>query len=292
MIAESIAYLASRNITRKEPLYSANKMARLIGDIAAEDITTGTLVQFREAMLAAGLKPRTIESAISDIMTVVKWKTGREVPPGSRLRLTKPQPSPAERDIVDAIWPHAEPWIRAWMAFAYWTGLRLSDTLCVLKEHRGKPLPQVLRWTASKTGKHHVYPVPGWLRKIVGDTPYPLRTVKDFARRQVRAGLHSACVKAGVDVVCPKQFRQRSITEWSMANASAGALIHGRDLGILNHYVDPLSVLESAASRVRLPACFGATKDDGEELLLSYKRLDPDGKAIVSSVASRLAGAG
>ncbi len=292
MIQEARHYLESRNIVRREPLYSANRMSRIIGDLPATSITTETICLLRSELSKTKLSPRTIESTISDIITVVQHCTGKTLDSGHRLRLQKPQPQPVDRTSIDSIWPHCEPWLQAWVAFSYWTGLRLTDGIRALKEHRGKPLPEILRWTASKTGKNHIFPIPGWLRSKVSDSPYRFRTASDFAKRQVRAGLHAACIATATDIICPKQFRQRSITEWSVANASAGAIIHGRDLGILNHYVDPLTVLESAAPRVRLPACFGASVDAGEALMLSYRRLDSEGQQIVSNVASRLAGAG
>lgn len=289
MIEEARGYLASRNITRREPLYSANKYARLIGDHPVNQINSDKLQRFREAMVKAGLRPRTIESAISDIVTVVRHYTGKQVEVGTRIRSAIPQPIPVERDVIDEIWKHSQPWLRAWMALSYWTGLRLTDGLNVLKDHKEKPLAPVLRWTASKTSKPHVFPIPDWLRKIVSAGPYPLRTTADFARRQVRSGLHAACLAANVAIVIPKQFRQRAVTEWSVASAAAGAILHGSGLRVLSHYVDPLTVLESAAPRVRLPASFGATVDSGEQLLKNYQRLDEQAKTIVSMTAERLA---
>jgi hypothetical protein len=56
------------------------------------------------------------------------------------------------------------------------------------------------------------------------------------------------------------------------------------------HYLDPLSILESASPRVRLPSCFGASSPTGEESLLSnFRRLDPAGQGLVTMTLERLA---
>jgi hypothetical protein len=289
MIDEARQYLASRTIARREPLYSANRIARLIGDIPIAELTTEVITDLRGKMLASGLAPRTVESTISDLLTVAQYHTGKTVNRGHRVRYERPQPTPVEIDVVNAIWPHCAPWMQTWIAFTYWTGLRLTDSMGALNEYRDKPLPPVMRWRARKTGKHHVFPIPGWLRSRVESGPYRFRTTSDFAKRQIRAALHFACLKSACETVLPKQFRQRAITEWSIVNANAGAFIHGRDIGILNHYVDPLAVLESAAPRVRLPTCFGATQDCGESLLRNFQRCDEQAKSIVALTAERLA---
>ncbi len=67
--------------------------------------------------------------------------------------------------------------------------------------------------------------------------------------------------------------------------------MHGSGLGVLNHYVDPLTVLESTAPMVRLPAGFA----DGHELTATaalpalVSRLDPDAQELVLRTAQRLA---
>jgi len=67
--------------------------------------------------------------------------------------------------------------------------------------------------------------------------------------------------------------------------------VHGSGLGVMSHYLDPLSVLESAAPRVRLPSCFGAQASTTTEdaLIASFRRLDPSAQGLVSMTAERLA---
>ena len=71
----------------------------------------------------------------------------------------------------------------------------------------------------------------------------------------------------------------------------AGAILHGSGLsGVMRHYIDPLSVLESAAPRVRLPDCFGATAGDVESTLVAnFRRLDTAAQGLIAGTAERLA---
>jgi hypothetical protein len=75
------------------------------------------------------------------------------------------------------------------------------------------------------------------------------------------------------------------------ANATAGAIVHGAGLGVMSHYLDHLAVLQSAAPRVRLPSCFGASSESGSEesLLLNFRRLDPAAQGLIAGTAERLA---
>ena len=291
MIEESVAYLAGRQIARREPLYSANRFARHMGDIPAAEVTTEHLDQLRICLQAVNLSPRTIETTIADLITVITAMTGTAPKSGRRIAAPRPRPQPVPLETINAIWPECSPSLQAWIAFAYWTGLRMSDTMRWLCEHKAKSFSSVITVIASKTRKEHCYPFPAWLAEIITNGPYRFRTVSDFAKRAIRCEINAACERASVGVVLPKHFRQRGVTEWTRANATAGAIIHGCGLGVLSHYLDPLSVLESAAPRVRLPACFGActTEDSEANLLSSFRRLDPAAQGLIAGTAERLA---
>ena len=117
----------------------------------------------------------------------------------------------------------------------------------------------------------------------------PWQRSTDFWRKTLRDAISHVCDRAGVARWTPKQLRQRSITEWTRANATAGQLIHGCGIGVLSHYLDPLSVLESAAPQVRLPACFGAYSDTADRMTEVYRRLDQQGQQLVLHTAERMA---
>lgn len=289
MIEEARQYLANRSIARREPLYSANRFARCVGDIPAANVTIEHLNEMRRKLVDAGLSNRTIESTVCDVITVVAFVTGKPPGKGDVLKVEAPDPQPVGVEEIDATFHHCEPEIRAYIAFGYWSALRMSDAIRWL--HAVKPTTETISIVASKTGKRHRFPYPQWLRSIVTACVFPWR-VTDFAKRTIRHKLAMACHKAGVAVWCPKELRQRGITEWSRANAMAGSLVHGTGMaGVLRHYIEPLSVLESAASRVRLPKCFGAVDQTGEEsLLCNFRRLDSAAQGLLVMTAERLVG--
>lgn len=291
MQSEAAQYLAGRQIVRREPLYSANRMARLMGDIPASEVTADHLDELRKRMQAEGLASRTIESTIADIITVVTEITGSNPGRGHRVQLSQPQPKPVPLLSLESCWQHCSPQLRAFIALAYWSAFRQSDAMRWLLENKAKGIPVVIQATAGKTRKRHVIPMPEWLAAILDAGRYRFRTVSDFARRCIRAEIHAACVQSGVEIWTPKHLRQRGITEWTRANATAGAIIHGCGLGVMAHYLDPLAVLESAAPRVRLPECFGACNQGSDEatLLTHFRRLDAAAQGLITGMSERLA---
>lgn len=290
MIAEANDYLAAKRIVRREPLYSANRLARFVQDVPIKDITPTLLSEFRERALAAGLTARTIESTIADVLTVMRWKTGAVIERGERIRAARPSPRPVDLSSIDAVWAHLPLWLQDWLHVAYWTGLRLSDSiLCHATLATDGTVPDPLIWTANKTARQHCWPVPQWLRDRLVQSSPPYRRPTHYFRRRIRQLIAAACDRARVVTWTPKQLRQRSVTEWTRANATAGSIVHGCGLGVLSHYLDPLSVLESAAPRVRLPTCFGASTDSSEQLQSTWERLDPEGRKLILATAERLA---
>lgn len=268
-------------------VHSINRWLRYSGPAVASAITTESVQAFREA--SRELSAWTTEKTITDVMTIAKL-CGVLVDRGRRVRKPSPEPQPAPIETIDAIWPHLASWSRQLVAICYWTGLRLNDALGA--HLTGDFSGDVFRWQAHKTGKAHLWPVPSWLRDLMSlRIQPPYRAANDHGQVIVRAEFDRCCRLAKVDRLCPIQLRQRAVTEWTRANATAGKIVHGCGLGILNHYIEPLSVLESAAPRVRLPKCFGATETTGEDMLLSnFRRLDPAGQSLVTMTVERLVG--
>lgn len=290
MIREATEYLSGRSIVRREPLYSARRFARFVADIPAANVRAEHLDQLRLVMQSRGYRARTIETTVADILTVIHGVTGQSPGRGRRIPVPRPEPKPVPLSSIDAIWPHCAPWLRSWIAVTYWTGLRVSDSLRVC--NMPAP-PECLRFQASKTGRNHVWPIPEWLRQWWPEF-FPLPKATDFNLRLLRKSIADACTAASVPHWHPQQLRQRSITEWSRANATAGAIVHGCGLGVLAHYVDPLSVLEAAAPRVRVPvAMLGSYQPASEDSLLSaWRRCDPQARELVTATAERMASAG
>lgn len=291
MQTEAIEYLQSRSIARREPIYSANRFAKYMGDVPADQVTTEHLQELRRRLVNAGLKPRTIESTVSDLSTVIAWKTGAAPSLGNRLTADHPDPRHISVDAINAVWPLASSMLKGWIALSYWTAFRQTDGMRWLLEHRTQDIPDIIRLRAGKTRKNHVIPMPEWLRRILTEHRYRLRTVSSFGKKCIRGEIHACCVQAGISVWTPKHIRQTSITEWSRANPMAGGIIHGCKLGIMANYVASSIILESAAPRVRLPTCFGAKESQSAEeaLIASFRRLDPSAQGLISGTAERLA---
>lgn len=286
LTAFAIQYVTRHRLRGKTPIYSARRFERLVGTRLPEQVTRADVDTYRSACVAAELSPKTTESSIGNIQTLVRAATGRELAAGRRLQVARPVPSPVALDVISATWAHSPDWLRQLIAVGFWAGMRLGDLLRVQLDLSG-PV-DVLRWRAGKTSTVHVCPVPDWLRSWLRPLSPPWRCVSDHARRSVRRQIASACAAGSVDLWTPKQLRQRSITEWSRSNATAGSIIHGSGLGVLAHYVDPLSVLDAAAGTVRLPDCFGAG-DTGPDVVAMLRRLDPEARDLVIRTARRLA---
>lgn len=183
MITEAKRYLMEKQIKRREPLYSANRAAKVLGDIPIESLQSEHVDRIRQALQRGPLSPRTIESTVSDLATLYRYVTGTQLRIGSRLPVPQPCPAGVSHDVINAIWPICSPWVRSWIALTLWSGLRLSDALRVLLKYRLQQWPETLIVVASKTGKTHSIPVPRWLRQIVTEGPYRFRAVSDFSRR-------------------------------------------------------------------------------------------------------------
>lgn len=251
-------------------------------------ITTANIATFRASGLDAKLSPRTIEDTISDMLTVLRGTKCKVPDPGRRLKSPRPtakQPSTDDIGKVYALVRHAiyprrtfigpagsysqktqrgqwklwttderERFWRGVLFLGYWTGLRISDLRQLEWSHVSSDR---IEWQASKTGALHVFPVtPDVQRHLdmvrsldpVYVTPIPKGSIR-FVRRE----LTRLCKLAGVERFGPQMVRRASISEWSCTTNDAGALIHGCGLGIRQHYVNPLKVLDRAAQRFELP---------------------------------------
>ncbi len=252
-------------------------------------VTTEGLTAFRQQAMAAGLSPETIEKTVTDVLTVHQSQ-GHKLEPGKRLRRPAPEPKPVPLATIDAVWKVSPHWFRRWLVLTYWTAARCEDSLRIFRTVTSHT--ETIRLKANKTSRNHVWPVPSWMTAwLTIPSEHPLNGVSLHFTNVLRDGLTLLCEQAGVERVTPQQLRQRSITEWSRANATAGAIVHGCGLGVLAHYIDPLQILESAAPRVRLPECFGACTQAGSEdtLISNFRRLDPAAQSLIVGTTERLA---
>lgn len=282
-------YVFENKLAGRTPIYSAARFVRMVGDLQPEEITTEHLATYRSKCVTAKLSAKTIESSIGNLLTLIHATTGRRIEAGKRLRLKRPQPSPVANSQIEAVYAIAPQWLRGWIALTTWTGLRVGDGVRILWEIGGTDPGPVLRIRASKTWKEHVFPMPLWLREILKCSPFPREYCMENTKKFVRAQISVLCAEAGVPAWTPKHLRQRAVTEWTAANATAGAILHGCGLGVMHHYLDPLTVLESAANRVKLPECFGVKRPNEDSLIDAFRRLDPAAQSMLAAMSERLA---
>jgi len=281
-------YVQSNGLRAHTITSNCRRWERITGITDVARITTPGLRGFREACLALQLAHDTIEKTITDVLTIVKHVTGVVTDHGKRLQNKRPNPKPVPIADLELIFAASPDWLQKWIVLDYWTAARLSDSVDVFLIAR-QPADMIVH-QASKTSLVHRWPVPRWLGEWMRPVDSPIRRNTLHFRKVIEFSLARCCDAAGVPIVTPKQLRQRSITEWTRANATAGAIVHGCGLGVMAHYLDPLSVLESAAPRVRLPACFGATPTTSTDTLVrNFGRMDPAAQQMMVGLSERLA---
>ena len=285
MITQAKHYAKQRR--SRSAIYAANRFARLVDDRAPAQLTDSAISEYAEQCRQLKLSPATIKSSVKYLIALAREHGAIVNAP--KIRLNQPHPQPVQSDSLDAIWVHLPPWTQQFTVLSYWTGLRLSDVLQLqLNIWDGAEFPKHIRHTASKTGRRFSYPIPQWLHSFLCRVPLPFGSPADWAGKLTRGTLRRACNTVAIPPVLPKHIRQRSITAWKTADATAGSIIHGSGLGILDHYVDPLTILTAAAPKVRLPDCFGASQDQPDIMPL-FRQLDPAGQQLILSTMERMA---
>lgn len=272
----------------KTPVYSANRFARLVGDLNIAEVTQEHMESFRKAAENEGLSAWTIRGGLKDLKTLVSDFGKILTLPMVRRPDPNPQPVPLEH--IDGLWKHAGEWSRQWLAVSYWTGLRLADVIRLqgkLAERPAMAADGRLEWEASKTRRRQRWPVPAWLNPLIQPVNLPYGKCQHHNSVLLRAELERCSKLAGIDRVLPSQIRDTSLTEWCRADFHVGQILHGCKLGVIGHYVDPIDVIAPVAPRVRLPECFGG-KDAQDDIGVVVARLDPEAKRIVREMAVRL----
>lgn len=246
----------------------------IMGDRLIAEISTMDYQKFRSLSAQAGHSPETTETTLRTIRQTLNAVASHgqlaTVPYAGRGRkLKRAKPRPATLDelaklhmaAIAATWPRHTAWgppkefWRGWFAFAYWTGLRLSDLTWRLSlEHI---VGNAIQFQASKTGIEHCYPVTDNLRRVLGkyhgDGSKPLFHCC-HSPNMIRKHLRIICDAVEIRRLIPKHFRQASITQWTKASSRAGDICHGCGMpDVLNAYLDPLEIMEEAAPRMAWP---------------------------------------
>jgi hypothetical protein len=285
IVQHAEAYVASKKLARN-PVHSASRFTRIMGDLRISDITTDQMRAFRAKCEDLQLGAWTIRGTLKDVRMLVR-DAGFACEIES-VKPPEPEPQPITFDVIESIWPHLEQWSRQWLVLSYWCGLRLADSIRFQKSITADT--KAIQWTAKKTGRKHKAPVVTWLREFLKPVTLPYTANMDWCKAIVRAEIERACAAAGVDPFEPQQVRDTSLREWCRADFHVGQVLHGCKLGVIGHYVDMLDILEPVAPRVRVPICFGGSSEaqPESELVANFRKLDPQAKDLVLMTAQRM----
>lgn len=289
VLRELQRYIAERDITAataQKLRHRVNCWKRLSPSRDSHDVTPAVFDAFRQSALAAGLSRRTIEETVSDVARICGVNDI-----GNRLRrwksaACKAVPSPqllgyAYANADQAQWPNdrlcrtesliglsAGDFWRGFLVFAYFTGLRLRD----LRSITWAAIDYGFIWEASKTGKTHLYPESAVVMRNIR----PLRTsgserVFPLSRSQERL-IRRELKRIGGAELTPQAIRRASVTQWSLANANAGRIIHGTGLGVMSHYLDARRILAAALPKLAMPTEF-LTEEERDQRSASTGRI-------------------
>jgi hypothetical protein len=284
IVAHARAYCARKQIA-KTPIYACQRVADVIGDIEASQVTQQHVEQYIQAARCDKVPEWTIKGAVKDLRTIVINAGGPVL--CNPVRKPKPDPKPCDIADIDTIWQWLAPWSCQLIVLTYWCGIRLEDAIRL--QLKVDPSWRSITWEANKTGHRHRIPAPKWLAKWLEPVRLPYNKSNDHAQVIVRGELARVCTVANIPRILPSEIRDRGITEWSKVSSDAGALLHGHGLGTRDHYVPALEILTAAMDRVRVPQAFGAAQSSEDSLLSAYRRLDPSAQGLVSMTAERLA---
>lgn len=287
------AYVAGRELSRATSVklrHRLNCWLKYSPQSDAAGVTAAAFDAFRECALAAGLSKRTIEETVSDVS---RLSGCRDL--GNRLRRWKASPcrSVPTLEVLgraysradSASWPDrrlcrtdafsrftAGDFLRAFLVFGYFTGLRLRD----LRSVTWAAYDRGFTWTASKTGRLHVFPecqiVERHLRPLrtSGDERiFPLSSDQEYLlRRELKA-------ISGSETFGPQAMRRCSVTQWTIADHRAGDLIQGNGLGVMARYLGARQVLAAAMPRLAWPDEFltAAERDQRQAATLRLAKI-------------------
>jgi integrase len=283
-VAEHIYCPEVAPTTRTKIRCELKRWEKLTANPPIDQICKVTLRGFRSGLLEAGYAPDTIVTSLETVQTILReasdeWDLLDAVPRIGKGRISRKIPEPAGATVEQvggafgcadrATWPRLSvstgTFWRAWIALTAWTGLRLSDSLLKLEWKHVRRKDRCILFVAGKTRRHHkrhVFPLPDWLASLLepmnacgSERVFP---VPDTMTR-FRDHLRGLCRDAGVDDFTPQNLRQFAVTQWTIADRTAGELVHGCGLPkVLTHYLGVLRILEAAEENVVMPEAFKA----------------------------------
>ena len=281
-------YCEQRGVS-KTLTFNVDRFVKVMSDLPLAEMTEATLNEFiRKARMDHEYSQSSIKGSVCAIRTLLRAE-------GISLRVpvvkeSEPNINPPDNVVIDAIWDHLKPWMQQHVALTWFTAARLSDVIAMQSQR----IPQdasFIRWTAAKTKIQHVVPVPEWLRQWLGSVPLGITASLDWSKAVVRKEIGAACTKGGVEPVLPRQIRQAGYQAWSMTGWAGKVLHDGKVEGVMGRYVNPLSVLTPAMSRLVVPVSMrGAVEESSEDVLLSsFRKMDDTARSLLLGMSDRLA---
>lgn len=303
--------------TRSKLRHSISRWMRLGGCESPLDVTTATIASVRSSGVDSKLSAKTIESTISDVLTLLSL-AGRKVDPGRRLRVVVNCKSVPEMECVEKLYSLSnqwrfparlrtisgsfvdvsvelrESWLKAFVVIGIWTGLRLQDLLSL---KWGSISQNRIAWRASKTSREHRFP----MCDVVRSHLEPLKAldrptvfgVSGSNPTLIRDELHRVMP---MGTITPQALRRASVTTWATVSPEAGRIVHGTGLGVLRHYYDGEQILRACCDRFPWPVSMlpPDQRDERQRLAnetsLIMARLSPERIADVLRVARAFAG--
>jgi integrase len=283
--------MARRTIQKRK--HDFNWWERFTSNPAVSRIGTEVFDEVRKKGLEAGLSPVTIESLVSDALTVLRHLHHTKILPslpwaGRRLkRRPRLKPTPSIDDLAKVYaladrvtWPvyvrrlicphgrftraerieHAATWWRGLLAACYFTGLRRGDLLSLRWD---EVQDGWIRRTMGKTGFVVEIPIHPILQRHLDalptkDRPHVLGYGGSF--KQIRREMHSLSAAAGVRSLNIQSCRRLAAQSWERARAGCGGLLIGhqyRGSGADRYYLDPAQALVEAIPNLAVPLGMG-----------------------------------
>lgn len=264
---------------RRRIRYVLNRWERATGDPPVKKICETHGYELRRSF--DGHSPRTVNAYWIVVRTLLRYAQRRgmldkipSIPPIKTCALA-PKPTPTVEEIgrmyavapeVDLTWPRDEcpfRFWRRWLTANYLTGLRLGD---MLRLSPGDIQGEWLKIKAGKTSRAQLFPLCPLLRSAL-NVPSERVFVCSKSPHLIRRELAKLSAAVGASIkVTPQSIRRLSITQWSLADETAGKIIHGSGLGVLRHYIQVEQVLREARKRLAVPKSF--SKPESKQLRL------------------------
>lgn len=198
------------------------------GPLLSGNVSRLVIENWRRDAENGGLQPRTIESVIRSVATLMKVANS-PVEIGQPLRHVPQPPDCPILEQFDLILQqcHETDPFRLWLAVAYVTGFRLADLMTITGSDVASG---AVSRTAEKTFKAQPTQLPGCLRRIATGLPILGGRLSPATPRTIRKRLDRLCLQAGVPRITPQQIRVLAATEWERARPGCGAVILGHAL--------------------------------------------------------------